>query len=290
LPQGFPVEIMRLGDGDTVCGAEILPDPTWNTLSRGYMLYRGAVLKLKKGSHGLMELDSFQPPDVNIATLTHNEPNRTDLTEISAYGQREVILAPAVRHTFRSHSGIAIGDTVTLRYNALTTIAHVPGVIETFNGRDFVATESGTLLATRDGEVLRILDPTPHAWMESQGIPAGTPWSSDADGDGQSLLMEYAFGGSPEGRDGSPLIQQFKNGSFRVSFLQNIAATDLIYRVEASSDLKAWDTILTSGQGGAWSGSAKFLQDEASTEMAWITVTDVVKAPSRFLRVRVDQQ
>jgi hypothetical protein len=254
------------------------------------MLYRGAVLKLRKGASGLLELESYTEPEVNIRTLTDHSPARPKLDELSIYGQREVILAPAVRHTFRSHSGIAIGDTVTLRYNALTTIAHGPGVIETFNGRDFVATESGTFLATRDGEVLRIQDPTPHAWMESQGIPAGTPWTSDADGDGQSLLMEYAFGGSPEGRDGSPLIQQFKNGSFRVSFLQNIAATDLIYRVEASSDLKAWDTILTSGQGGAWSGSAKFLQDEASTEMAWITVTDVVKAPSRFLRVRVDQQ
>jgi hypothetical protein len=292
LPEGFTVEILRLGDGDSWCAAEIIPDPTWNTLSRGFMLYGGAMIKLRKGSGGLMELESFQPPHENISTLTHSGPNRPDLSEISVYGQREVVLAPTVRHTFLSHSGVAINDTVTIRHNALTTLKHVPGVLEIYNGEDFVATESGTLLATRVGEVLKILDPTPHAWMESQGLPGGTPWTADPDGDGQSLLLEYALGGHPQANDPRLIIPRRKNGVMQLSFLWNQAASDLRYDIEASSDLRTWSPILSSNRGSPWTGPARFMLDEGSTGLTWMTVTDVTGASeedARFMRIRVEE-
>jgi hypothetical protein len=288
LPANFPLELRRSGSSESDTGAEIIPDPTWNSLKRGFMLYRGAVLTLRKGSRGVLELESYTPPEVNIRTLTTTTPNRPNPRELSFYGQREVILAPTVRHTFHSHSGVAINDTVTIRHNALTTIQHVPGVVETFNGQDFVATESGTLLATREGEVLKILDPTPHAWMESQGLPGGTPWSSDPDGDGQPLLLEYALGGHPQASDPRLVIPRRKNGSLQISFLWNQAASDLRYDIEASSDLRTWNPILTSDRGGPWTGPARFMLDEGSTGLTWMTVTDPVSTGSRFMRIRVE--
>ena len=42
---------------------------------------------------------------------------------------------------------------------ALTTLAHVPGVVEVYNRRDFVAKTTGTILARREGGILRILRP-----------------------------------------------------------------------------------------------------------------------------------
>lgn len=289
LPTGFPLEFRRIGTSDEETGAEIRPDPASNKLKRGYMLYRGAVLKLKKDANGLLELDSYTAPDVNIRTLTENEPPRPQFDELSFYGQREVVVVPRVRHAFRSHSGVAIGDTVTLRHNALTTIAHVPGVVEIFNGQDFVATESGTLLATREGEVLKILDLTPHAWMESQGLPGGTPWTSDPDGDGQPLLLEYALGGHSQANDSPLVLPRRRNGALQISFLWNRAASDLRYDVEASSDLRTWNPILTSNRGGPWTGSARFMLDEGSTGLTWMTVTDPVSTGSRFMRIRVEE-
>jgi hypothetical protein len=258
------------------------------------MLFRGAVLKLRKGSSGLMEFESYTPPAVGLRTLTQSQPQLIGRTvdDVSFFGQREVILSPTIRHSFRSHSGVAIGDTVTLRHNALTTLQHVPGVLEIYNGEDFVATESGTLLATREGEVLKILDPTPHAWMESKGLPGGTPWTADPDGDGNSLLLEYALGGNPQADDPPLVVPRRKNGALLISFLWNPAATDLRYDVEASSDLKSWETILSRNRGGPWTGPARFMLDEGSTDLTWMTVTDVTDASvekSRYLRIRVEE-
>jgi hypothetical protein len=292
LPTGFPLEFRRVGANDSETGAEVRPDPATNTLKRGYMLYSGAVLKLRKGESGLLEFDSYTAPAVNIRTLTENAPYRPKYDELSVFGQREAICAPTVRHTFRGFSGVAIGDTVTLRHNALTTIAHVPGVVETFNGQDFVATESGTLLATRVGEVLKILDPTPHAWMESQGLPGGTPWTADPDGDGQPLLLEYALGGHPQASDPRLIIPRRRNGILQLSFLWNQAASDLRYDIEASSDLQTWSPILSSNRGGPWTGPARFMLDEGSTGLTWMTVSDVSGGnaeASRFMRIRVEE-
>jgi hypothetical protein len=294
LPVDFRLEFRRTAESDLLKGVEIRPDATWNTLERGYMLYRGAVLNLRKGPSGRLEFESYIAPETNFRKLTQTEPQIVGraIDDLSFFGQQEVILAPNVRHIFRSHSGVAIGDTVTLRHNALTTIAHVPGVVETFNGEDFVATESGTLLATRVGEVLKILDPTPHAWMESQGLPGGTPWTADPDGDGQSLLLEYALGGHPQASDPRLVIPRRKNGVMQLSFLWNQAAADLRYDVEASSDLRTWSPILSSNRGGPWTGPARFMLDEGSTGLTWMTVTDVTGASeedARFMRIRVEE-
>ena len=289
LPAGYPLELRRLGNRDTTSGAEIQPDPTWNTLTRGYMLYRGAILKLRKGAGGLMELDSYTPPEVNIRQLTQTEPSRPNMQDLSFYGQREVILAPKARHTFTSHSGVALDDTVTIRYNAFSTIKHVPGVIEVYNGQDFVATASGTIQAKRRGNVLKILDPAPHSWFQQNGVPTGTLWESDLDGDGQSLLMEYAFGGKPFARDSAPLSIDRTGGQPRLNFLWNSTASDLVYEVQGTSDLKNWQTLLVSQPGQTWSGPASYTLTPVSTGLVAVSVRDVSTASPRFLRVNVTE-
>jgi hypothetical protein len=54
-----------------------------------------------------------------------------------------------VAHVFSGHTGVAIGDTVTINYNANTTIDHLVGNVELSTGVDFVASGSGSLSATR---------------------------------------------------------------------------------------------------------------------------------------------
>jgi hypothetical protein len=159
LPEGFELEIRRAGNRDRFEGLEFRPDPRWNTLERGYLVYRGSVLRLRVNADGLFELVSYLPGETEVLTLTDTMPNyRRYLGEISLYGQREVHLSPAVAHTFDTFTGVAEGDTVTLHYNALTTIAHVPGVIEVSSGRNFVPGEAGSVTVTRRDGVLLLND------------------------------------------------------------------------------------------------------------------------------------
>jgi hypothetical protein len=108
-----------------------------------------------------------------------------------------VKLAPETAHTFNRFSGVAIGQTIEIEYNALTTIAHVPGVVEVFGAKDFVATEAGTLQATRVGDVLKVVSSENNAPVASSSIVETahrTPVTfklpaSDPDGDRLSVIV-----------------------------------------------------------------------------------------------------
>jgi hypothetical protein len=161
FPEGFAVRLRRTGNGSSFFGIEVVPDPAWNTLTRGYMLYAGAVLNLEMNATGEFDLVSYTPNTVNLRTLTQTATTgQPAATDIALMGQLSVTLAPTVAHTYSTFSGVAIGETITINVNGNVTISHVPGVMELSTGVNFVASGSGTLSATRDEDgVLQITIP-----------------------------------------------------------------------------------------------------------------------------------
>jgi hypothetical protein len=160
-PAGFPLSIRRTGEANTLRGVEVIPDASWNDLASGtgYMIYGGAVLNLEMGVGGKFEFVSYTPPTVGIKTWDQWVGQRLSATDIAFCGQQEVNLSPSAAHTFDTHSGVAIGDTVSINLNANVTLEHVPGVLEMSNGVDYVSAGTVTLSATRVGDVLEVTIP-----------------------------------------------------------------------------------------------------------------------------------
>ncbi len=77
-------------------------------------------------------------------------------------------------------------------------------------------------------------------------FPPGVPESADdADpsGDGVANLLKYALGLNPvlSSTHGLPEVLRDEEGRFRIGFFR--ARSDIVYRVEASSDLQSWDSV-----------------------------------------------
>lgn len=154
FPEGFAFRLERVGNGAAFYAVEVKPDASWNTLTRGYMLTSGGILNMVKNASGKFDFVSFTPNTVSIPT--HSE----GIAGLDFYGQLSVNLSPSVAHVFSGHTGVAIGETVTINYNANTTIDHVPGNVEMSTGVDFVASGTGSLSATRDAAgVLQVTIP-----------------------------------------------------------------------------------------------------------------------------------
>lgn len=108
----------------------------------------------------------------------------------------------------------------------------------------------------------------------------------DADGDGVSNLVEYAFGLNPldsSDRDGVENLPQarLEAGSLQVAFRPHPEATDAEIRFEVSSDLTEWQPADDLGPPRAAMGSPS----AAGSQTLNARVDDL---PSRFLRLRVN--
>ncbi len=114
---------------------------------------------------------------------------------------------------------------------------------------------------------------------------------ADPDGDGLTNLMEYALGADPLSRSSSaiPSLAMEKDG---LSF--DIPATppaDVIYRVQASSDLLLWENLAILQPGGVWEWQgqgAPRIHLTSSGEATRVTVRDDNASsvpPLRFFRL-----
>jgi hypothetical protein len=160
FPEGFGFTLARIGTGSGFFGVEVIPDASWNTLTRGYMLFAGGVLNMTKNASGDFDFVSFTPNTVNVRTLTQTATTgQTAASEIAVFGQLEVNLSPTVAQTYSSFTGVAIGETIDLNLNANVTLDHVPGVLEMSNGVDYVSAGTVTLSATRVGDALEVTIP-----------------------------------------------------------------------------------------------------------------------------------
>ncbi|MBC8011801.1 MAG: Ig-like domain repeat protein, partial [Burkholderiales bacterium] len=122
-----------------------------------------------------------------------------------------------------------------------------------------------------------------HFTVEQLGNPAleATVWGhlADPDSDGVSNLLEYALDGDPLAASGTDIPVSALNSDtppkLTLTFLR--ARADVTYLVQASSDLTAWEDLVTNP--GAVSLTVP------------VTVTDTppLDATKRFLRLRVSQ-
>jgi hypothetical protein len=142
-PVGFEVYLSCIAP---TTGAELPADPTWNTLSRNYMIYKGAVAHLRLNADRKFDLISYTGP-------TGPAPTVTTGPRITARGFFSFSLSPTEEATFNDHVGIADGETVQIAHNANVNIRNTARV-RTPGGQTFYATAPGTLVGTRIGDVL----------------------------------------------------------------------------------------------------------------------------------------
>ena len=120
--------------------------------------------------------------------------------------------------------------------------------------------------------------------------------SADSDSDGLSNLLEYAFDrdpGQPEsGFLPVPVIDA--EGKLAIDFIRDTRATDLTYRMEATStpeDSNSWTALAESAAGAATSGSGG-VTETGSSDTRTVTVSDSSLADShvrRFFRLVVER-
>ncbi|MEO6785913.1 MAG: fibronectin type III domain-containing protein, partial [Chthoniobacteraceae bacterium] len=107
-------------------------------------------------------------------------------------------------------------------------------------------------------------------WKVNNGYSVTEPDTSDADGDGIPLILEYALGTNPNVADQNALpVGQALNGVMALSYRRY--RSDVTYTVEASTDLVNWSGT------GVNQGSGPF-------PIAWISVGG---NPAVYLRLKV---
>ena len=112
-------------------------------------------------------------------------------------------------------------------------------------------------------------------------------WSGDADNDGQTRLLEYAFGANPGVEDSATFapISTYNNanGKLEITFNRRQPGThNILYTVEASADLVTWDTLTTTEISSSPHPSLECF-DSATFE----TDVDSSSLSKQFLRIKV---
>jgi len=138
-------------------------------------------------------------------------------------------------------------------------------------------------------------------WQDQRGL-AGAQLGdlADPDEDGLPNLIEYATARLPDRADSAPVTAlSMDAGRLVLTFDRDERATDLVYAVEASSDLSGWTVIAQSAGGSPVTGfgghSPAISETSASTVasvgvLRRVSVTDTQTTGSRrFLRLRVSR-
>jgi hypothetical protein len=149
---GWQLSLSREGRNSDITGVHVPPAP-WNTLERGYMLYRGSLLILQFNSAtGKMDFVSYRNPTVRTRNQTEfGVFGAVSVGEILFRGVDEITLSPSVPHVFDSWTGIAAGQSILVRYNQRARFRHAAGYMEMPGGVDFIAQAPGSFIATRIG-------------------------------------------------------------------------------------------------------------------------------------------
>ena len=126
----------------------------------------------------------------------------------------------------------------------------------------------------------------------ANSLAAGTLSSAagDADKDGRSNLIEYAFGSQPlVGNDPAPRMPVFQSNATHhlLSYQKNTAITDITLNPQASSTLGSWNAP---GESGAPAGFEDVLISTAGTIQTREARIPKSTTGNRFMRVKVSQQ
>jgi hypothetical protein len=104
---------------------------------------------------------------------------------------------------------------------------------------------------------------------------------ADPDGDGLANLIEYGFGMNPNAPDNHQLACQKSGDSFALVYPRNLAATDLTFVIEGSSDLGVAEPWLTVAV------DEEILSITAGIQQVKATLVHPPETPGVFLRVRL---
>lgn len=138
------------------------------------------------------------------------------------------------------------------------------------------------------------------SWAAQNSLPANSE-SDDTDGDGLADLLEYAFARLPTISDNTtpPTSLTTSSGRLQITFRRDERAVDLTYEVQASDNLRTWETIARCESGGPVVGADGYAPEVTETSASPIAsvgvirkvvvrdVVDLSAKPRRFLRVRV---
>lgn len=136
-------------------------------------------------------------------------------------------------------------------------------------------------------------------WLQQYFVPGHyVDDQADLDGDGLRNLAEYAFAFSPVSPNtpGAGLqVSSSRSGSntiLTMTFRRDPRATDLTYKLQTSSDLVQWTTILQSAGGNAPTGTGFVSDTDVTGEspIKLVTGTQTVTGSRRFARVQIIRQ
>ena len=115
------------------------------------------------------------------------------------------------------------------------------------------------------------------AWQEAWNV-VGQPAATDTDGDGLTLVMEYALGGSPSLPDAGLLpAVSVLDGFLTLNVIKAPSPTDLLYFVQTSKDLAP----------NSWTTGLVDILEEDGTHLLARCKKPVSEQPVSYLRVRV---
>jgi hypothetical protein len=223
----------------------------------------------------------------------------TDAAGLSDYATLEIQVAPGaavinlgdLEHVYDGKPKSASASTAPENLNVALTYDGSPlaptavgtyAVAATVTSPGYVGSASDTLVisAKPDANGNGILD----AWeIEKFGNadPGANLPGDDADGDGVTNLLEYAFDTGPKQAAPSPAVADFAqigdDRYLRLRVPKNPAATNLSYFIEVSGDLLE----------GSWSSLQTTIEENDATHLTARDHVAVSAASRRFIRLRV---
>ena len=238
-------------------------------------------------------------PDRGAAGSNSFTASVTDASGASDYATLEIEVAPGMavinlgdlEHVYDGKSKSATASTAPADLNVALTYngsPHEPSAVGTYvvaatvTSPGYLGFASDTLVITAkpDANGNGMLD----AWETvkfGNAEPGANLPGDDADGDGISNLLEYAFDSEPRSPTASPAEADFAqvgDGKYlRLRVPKNPAATNLSYFIEVSNDL----------QEGSWSSLQTIIEEDEATHLTVRDHVEVSAAERRFIRLRV---
>jgi hypothetical protein len=301
--------------------AEINFQPATTIVPTGYLLDSGAAFGPRDGGYtygweaelGLLNLvarKSGRSQDLRYDTFCRMQGGTNHVWEIEVpNGPYSVLLgvgdplARTNRYQLYAEDLLLLDGTVQITNNfdpnrwleSLGSVLVTDGRLTISNGPD----ATNNLLAFVE---ISALEPaTIEQWRAryfATTANAGDAASdADPDGDGLPNLLEYAFGldptqADPAGQLVPVVLRQDGEDWFACEFLRNTNATDLTFRIQATSDLSApdWSEVASYRSHSGWSGPGRVVETATSPNQARVRVFDlqsIGSQGSRMVRLQV---